>query len=179
MAHRPQHGEIEPLAPVATSEGTTRPLVTTKPIIKSSVTSDPDIGTGFGFKSWTYLKAWITTNPEKMDSEADICVDIGCSKTLGDAKWMKKKYPNVPVRPRAMGLPVKGIGKIIQVSTEYMVVPFYFQGKTDDGKEVVAHFTREVGLVDGLDAHMLVGMDVIGAEKFDIMMSTGPPHIRI
>jgi len=72
----------------------TRPLVMTKPIIKSSVTSDLDIGIGFGFKSWTYFRAWIRHQPPKNWTQRPTSASIqGVQRHSVMTNWMKKILP--------------------------------------------------------------------------------------
>ena len=51
-----------------------------------------------------------------------------------------------------------------------MLLEIYFLG-TRNGVDVRAKITREVHLVDGLKAKMLLGTDIIGPEKIDIITS--------
>ena len=136
------------------------------PIRKSTVDSRPDIGTGYGFRSWTYLRMWITPDPAKPAFEVDICGDTGCSRSLVDRKWLSDCYPQLQVRKRATPLPVRGIGKAVHLSYDYVIL----QG-THAGAAAFAFFEREVGIVEELAANMLVGMDILGPEKTDILLS--------
>ena len=49
-----------------------------------------------------------------------------------------------------------------------MLLEIYFLGKRN-GKEVRAKVTREAYLIDGLKAKILLGTDVIGPKKIDII----------
>ena len=46
-----------------------------------------------------------------------------------------------------------------------------------DKKKVLAMFTWEVHLVDNLQAKMLIGVDILGPEKIDLLLSQGVAHI--
>lgn len=54
-----------------------------------------------------------------------------------------------------------------------MLFPFYFVGTKPNGDTAIATFVREVAIVDGLDAHMLLGIDIMKPEDFDICLSSG------
>lgn len=140
--------------------------------MRSSVDSRPDIGTGFGLKTWSYLKFHITTSPDTLHQE-DICGDTGCSRTLGDRNWVKQHYPSLEIRQRATPLVVRGIGSSVHVSQEYVIMDMYFKGQDAQHRPAMASFRREVTLVDGLQANMLLGMDILGPERIDIMLSLG------
>ena len=160
--------------PPTTREPATRPPgteSTTPIVIKSKVDSRPDMGSGYGFRTWTYLKYFVTPDPNSGTQE-DACGDTGCSKSLADRQWVAKHYPQLQIRQRAQPLTVRGIGDDFHQTADYVVMPLYFKG-TKDGKPAYAFFEREIALVSGLQANMLIGMDILGPEQFDILNSKG------
>lgn len=72
---------------------------------------------------------------------------------------------------------VKGIQNNKHSSDKYVILPFKFLGTTRENNRAYAAFECEVTIVDGLDANMLLGTDIMGPEKFDISLSTGPTAI--
>lgn len=160
---------LQPAVPPVRNQNPTEPG---RPvIIKSKVDSRVDTGTGYGFRSWTYLKYFVTPDPDTGVQE-DACGDTGCSKSLADRHWIAKHYPQLQIRHRAQPLTVRGIGDDFHQTSDYVVMPLYFKG-TADGRSAYAFFEREVSLVSGLQANMLIGMDILGAEQFDILNSKG------
>lgn len=66
------------------------------PQILSDARDDVEHGTGFAFRSWTYLRLWISPDPENPEQKQDICADTGCSITMADKIWLAKFYPHRP-----------------------------------------------------------------------------------
>lgn len=64
----------------------------TIPIIKSSLDDGFDIGTGFVFKGYAYLKLHITPDLLQPENQGNICGNTGCSTTLADRTWVHKNY---------------------------------------------------------------------------------------
>ena len=71
-----------------------------------------------------------------------------------------------------MALPilVRGISSNYYSTNEYILLEIYFLG-TRNSMDVRAKITREVYLVDGLKVKMLLGTNIIGPEKIDIITS--------
>jgi hypothetical protein len=57
-------------------------------VIRSNVDSTPDRGSGFGFKTWSYLKMNIVPDINIPNQQHDICADTGCTATLVDRQWL-------------------------------------------------------------------------------------------
>src|SRR5438045_91773 len=78
----------------------------------------------------------------------------------------------------ATPLRVCGLSAVTHTSMVYILLPMYFQGTCcSDKKKVLAMFTQEVHLVDNLQAKMLIGIDILGPEKIDLLLSQGVAHI--
>ncbi|KAJ2992809.1 hypothetical protein NUW58_g2043 [Xylaria curta] len=147
------------------------PTPTKLPNVVTSTAMPTGIGSGYSFRSYGYLKFYITPNPQDPDHQDDICGDTGCSKTLGDRTWIVQNFPQIPMRKRATPVTLRGIGSNFHTTDEYVILPMYFQGKDPQGKPATALFEREVAIVEDLRAHMLLGTDILQLEKFDILMS--------
>lgn len=65
-------------------------------------------------------------------------------------------------------LQVRGIGSFQHDSDEYVTIPLYFLRKDKDGQTVYASMERELHLVDGLKANMLVENNILGPKQFSI-----------
>ncbi|GAW26153.1 putative transposon Ty3-I Gag-Pol polyprotein [Rosellinia necatrix] len=139
------------------------------PIVRSTIDSRPDIGTGFAYKSKTYLQMFIMTSQDTEHEEA-ICGDTGCTRTLADKSWALAQYPNLHIRHRATPMIIRGIAEDQHETSEYAIIEFLFKG-VQDGKPAIASFTREITLVEGLQAKMLLGVDILDAEQIDIILS--------
>ncbi|KAF7561559.1 hypothetical protein G7046_g2573 [Stylonectria norvegica] len=114
----------------------------------------------------------------KPESTEDICADTGCSVTLADEEWVAHHYLELEIRQKATPLLVRGIGSNKHSTDKYVIMDMNFVGTTLDGKPAIATFMREVMLVGELRANMLLGMDAMAPEKFDILMSRGHALIQ-
>ncbi|EAQ91761.1 hypothetical protein CHGG_03696 [Chaetomium globosum CBS 148.51] len=79
--------------------------------------------------------------------------------------------PHTVIRHRASPLMVRGIGKGVHNTLDYAIIDLNFYGTLPSGSTAIASFTREVTIVDDLRANMLLGMDCMTPEKFDILLS--------
>ena len=78
----------------------------------------------------------------------------------------------------ARALQVKGISGNQHSTSEYMITTVRIpSAEFKTSKPVEAVLTRELHIVDGLDANMLVGTNVMVLEKIDLLM--GNKKIRI
>ncbi|RYC62820.1 hypothetical protein CHU98_g3380 [Xylaria longipes] len=91
--------------------------------------------------------------------------------SLGDKHWIKDNFPNVEWRKRATPVTLRGIGASLHTTDDYVMLPMYFQGTDSTGRPAIAHFVREIALVDDLRANALIGTDILQPEEFDILMS--------
>ncbi|POS75391.1 hypothetical protein DHEL01_v206213 [Diaporthe helianthi] len=93
---------------------------------------------------------------------------------MADGEWLRQNYPSLEIRKRASPLRLRGLGTKIHESYDYVLMPLHFLGEhIDRGTPAIASFTREVSIVDNLNANMLLGMDSMGPEGFDIFNSKG------
>ena len=134
---------------------------TTSEVILSNTDSASDIGTGYGFRGWTYAKAEVTLSPTGQPETG--CLDTGAGVTLSDRDFYKRQNPNGTIRTMATPLKVRGLGTHRHESSEYAICDIHLKGEKD-GKPVTSVLRREVHLVDNLKANMLIGNDVIGSE---------------
>lgn len=128
-------------------------------IVQSKVQAS-QLGDGNGFRSWNYLEAVIQFFPSASTSTS-VCLDTGCGSTLADKDWIMSQIPRSEIKSMANPLHVRGIGAATHLSKDYIHIPFYFPGTSNDGKPVLAEIRREVHLVEGLKAKMLVGNDIL------------------
>ena len=68
-------------------------------------------------------------------------------------------------------LHVRDIGTITHFSKDFIYMSFYFPRKNDNSKPVLAEIKREVHLVKGLKAKMLIGNDILMSEGFVLNLS--------
>ncbi|KAI1820165.1 hypothetical protein F4861DRAFT_543176 [Xylaria intraflava] len=169
LSHVMGSTETQAKRPVAIFDRPKRTGVTGLPIILSSVDSRPEVGTGFSYTPRTYLHMYIMPSPVS-EKQMAVAGDTGCTRTIGDREWVLLQWPGAEVRTRAVPMIIRGIANDEHTTDEYVIVPLYFKG-IRDGTPVVASFVREVTLVRGLQARMLIGMDILDEEQIDIILS--------
>ena len=130
-------------------------------VILSNTDSASDIGTGYGFRGWTYAKTEVALSPTGQPKIG--CLDIEAGMTLSDRDFYKKQNPNDTIRTMATPLKVRGLGTHRHESSEYAICDIHLKGEKD-GKPVTSVLRREIHLVDNLKANMLIGNDIIGSE---------------
>ena len=133
-----------------------------------------DLGTGFGFRNYHFLTLFVALSAIAV--AISVCMDSGCSVTLIDRAFLLEQAPNIHIRTMASPISVRGIGSNHHSTKEYVLLEMYLPGKRN-GKDVRAKITREAHLVDGLKAKMLLGTDVIGPEKIDLITSRNEAYI--
>ncbi len=144
------------------------------PVISSDVDSRKDVGTGYGFRGWSYARTRVALS---LDSEAEFaCLDTGSGIVLIDRNFFKAQS-DAPIRKMASPISVRGLGTAKHMSDEYAIASLYFPGKDKNGDAVMAKITREVHLVDDLKANMLVGNDLLGPERVTIDVAKKSAYI--
>lgn len=139
-------------------------------IITSDVDSTKDVGSGQAFRKYRYARIKIQLSPEQ--SPAEVCADSGCSVTLIERTFLKEHLPKVELRINPAPLEVSGIGSDKHRATEYFINPLFIPGKDLSGTEALAKTApREIHVVDGLRAGMLLGSDIMTPEGIDLLIS--------
>ena len=133
-----------------------------------------DLGTGFGFRNYHFLTLFVALSAVAM--AISVCMDSGCSVTLIDRAFLREQAPDIHVRTMASPISVRGIGTNHHSTSEYVLLDMYLPGR-HNSKEVRAKITREAHIVDDLKAKMLLGTDIIGPEKIDIITSRNEAYI--
>ena len=141
----------------------------THTIIRSKV-QGLQLGDGNGFRNWSYLEAVIQFFPSATTSTS-VCLDTDCGFTLADKDWILSQVPCSEIKSMDNPLHVRGIGTATHLSKDFIHVPFYFPGMDNNGKPVLAEIRREVHLIEGLKAKMLVGNDILVPEGFILDLS--------
>ena len=113
----------------------------------------------------------------KAGCDDDVCLDTGCGVTLIDRVWLTKLLSNAILAKMASPLRVQGVGFLQHETSEYLVTPCYFPGIDKHGNKVLACVRREIHIVDGLRAKMLIGNDFIGLEGITIDVAREKAYI--
>src|SRR5450631_4183209 len=103
--------------------------------------------------------------------------DLGCSLTLANTKWISTLRPNLELCTKATLVSVRGISTKRYKSDTYVLFPFYLRGVAQDGSIKLAHFVREVYLIDDFQCNFLIGVNVLGPERIDLLVSSATLRI--
>ena len=144
-------------------------------VVKSTVNSSLDTGSGFGFRNWHYVTAGIKLSENGATEQ--VCLDTGCSLTLIDRAFLMEHLPGIKIRTMAVPINVRGIGSDKHATAEYVILPIYLPGESKEGP-ADAFFEREAHIVEGLKAKMLLGVDIMGPEGIDVSISKRKAYIN-
>ena len=97
----------------------------------------------------------------------EICLDTGTSMSAIDHGFLLERVPEAKIMKTAVPFTLRGIGKELHDSSEYVLQDIYLPGRTKDGP-AIAHITREIHIVDSLKAKAFIGMDIIFPEEMVI-----------
>ena len=137
---------------------------------KRSTASPLGIGTGFGYRGYSYATAHLRLSAD-LPTEPT-CWDTGCSASLVDRDWLLSQLPDIHVRQSAAPLRVRGIAGNTHESVDYVILDLCIPGAdSKTGEQCEAVISRELHLVNGLQANMLIGTDIMAPEKVDISLS--------
>ena len=141
------------------------------PIIKSTSSSEKEVGSGHAFRQYHYATVDIQLTPEQTEPRKG-CADSGCSVTLVDRAFLKSLLPDCKIRTMSTPITVRGLGLNLHQTAEYAIIPLYFQGLDSAGTKVLAITSpREIHIVDQLKANILISMDVMVPENIDIIVT--------
>ena len=63
-------------------------------------------------------------------------------------------------------------------SSKYVELNFYIRDKTIIDKSIIAHFRREIHVIDDLKVKILIDMNIIESETIDMMISNSTLHVE-
>ena len=139
-------------------------------VVESTSDSTKDVGTGDAFRKHRYARINIKLTPKS--ELVNVCADSGCGVTLIDKTLVDRFLPDTHIRTMARPVQVSGIGSDKHETDSYIINPLYLPGKDQDGRKVMAKTAlRELHIVNGLRAGMLIGNDIMNPECIDLLMS--------
>lgn len=133
-----------------------------------------NLETGFSFRNYHFLTLFVALDTFAV--AISICMNSGYSVTLINRAFLLKQAPGTHVRTITSPISIREIGTNHHSTNEYMLLDIYFPDKRD-GKDMRAKITREAHLIDNLKAKMLLGTDIIGPERIDIITSKNQAFI--
>lgn len=135
-----------------------------------------DLSTGFSFRNYHFLILFLALST--ISVSISICVNSGCSIILINRVFLLEQAPDIYIRTIISPISVRGIDSNHYSTKEYVLLEIFLLGKRDK-KDVCVKITREVYLIDGLKAKILLGTDIIRLEKIDIITSRSEAFIKL
>lgn len=137
-------------------------------IIKSTATTKA-VRSGYAFRVWNYVTAIVCLTLGEILLHTDVtslyCLNMGCGVILVDRAWLFEKAPTEKILKIAIPLKVRGIGATRHESDEFVSLSLYFSGIDSANRLAYAHVHRELYLVNGFKANLLVGNDILATKR--------------
>jgi hypothetical protein len=130
-------------------------------IIKSD--ASPSANRACTFRAWKYAIAKARFAEEAALEE--ICIDSGCTMSIIDHQFLKSVLPNATPTTVAT-VPIRGIGKTVQECDQHVTFTLYLPGQN-----ATAAIQCGARIVDDLKATLPIGMDILGPEQIDLVLS--------
>ena len=128
-------------------------------IVKSTTTFSKQID--YVFRFWRYVTVQInhTTN----DIAKNICVDTNCIMSFVDRSYFRRvlSYYDARIRIIVQNIQIKKIDVKLHDISKYIELNFYIVDKRQNNFKIVAHFEREIHLVDDLKINIFVDMNIL------------------
>ena len=134
----------------------------------SSTTLIIELGTKFGFRSYYFLTLFIVLSIVVIAFL--VCLDTGYLVILINRAFLLKQVLGIYIRTIASPISIRGIGSNYYTTREYVLLEIYLPSKYYS-KDVRTKLTREAYLIDGLKVKILLGTNIIGPEKINIIAS--------
>ena len=142
----------------------------TPKVIESS--SKASATPGYAFRGYHYARAQLKSSPDAAEAMPG-CLDTGAGITLLDRLQRTKHFPDSEISKMSSPIRVRGLGNTMHTTDEFVTVTTYSEGELPDGSRAVAKMTMEAHLVDDLKANMLIGNDVLTAQKIKLDPGSG------
>jgi hypothetical protein len=137
-------------------------------------TKRPSLGTGYSFHRYRYAEVQVRSSADGEDHW--ICADSGCGMSVADELWFREVFPKAHVANMPVPIRIKGIASDAHMSNLYSVIRLFVPGQSK-GEPVLVEMELELHLVQGLNCHMLVGIDILS--PYGISLDFGTSLLRI
>ena len=135
-------------------------------------TSKASATPGYAFRGYHYARTRLKSSPDAKEAMPG-CVDTGAGITLLDRLQRTKHFPDSEISKMSSPIRVRGLGNTMHTTDEFVTVTTYSEGELPDGSKAVAKMVMEAHLVDDLKANMLIGNDVLTAQKIKLDPGNG------
>ncbi|KAI0996230.1 hypothetical protein K3495_g11949, partial [Podosphaera aphanis] len=145
------------------SEETILSETTSLPTIVTSTAARSNAPPGHAFQGRRYAQLLISiASPH--NEQANVCLDTGCAMSLIDRTFLRCQHPTAKIQQMEKPVKVRGLGSSLHDASTFTEIDFYVRGKDN----VIAHFKREIHIVEKLTANALIGMDIAVPEGWII-----------
>lgn len=118
---------------------------------------------GYAFRGRRYAQLQVQiASPQ--NEQVPVCLDTGCAMSLIDRTFLKQQNPTAKTRRMKNGMKVRGLGTNLHDASGFIDLDFFIHSHDN----VVAHFNREIHVVDNLSANALIGIDIAQPEGWII-----------
>lgn len=117
-------------------------------------------GTGLAFKQYYYAVLPLLFSPDISEAK-NVYADTGCTISIADKRFIPE---GTEIKKLPKQIPIRGVGAQIHRTDEFAVLTMYFKGRDLKNQEAVAAITREIHIVDDLQANLLIGADTLTPE---------------
>ena len=114
---------------------------------------------GYSYRGYRYATVTASIG-SPINDKRTACADSGCVMSLIDRAFLREYSPTTQVHTMPTSMRVRGIGDNLHDANQYTKIDFYFP--TING--CIAHFCREIHIVDNLEANFLLGSDILHPE---------------
>ncbi|RKF60637.1 hypothetical protein OnM2_049054 [Erysiphe neolycopersici] len=104
------------------------------------------------------------------NEQISVCLDTGCTMSLIDRKLLLQHNPTAIINRTKTDKKVRGLGDSTYDASDLTEIDFYIKSKDN----IIAHFQREIHIVENLQANALIGIgiDIASAEGWIIDLDT-------
>ncbi|RKF71234.1 hypothetical protein GcC1_104013 [Golovinomyces cichoracearum] len=125
------------------------------PQVISSTAAPSNATPGYAFRGRQYAQIKLGLNSPQNETYS-VCLDTGCGMSLIDREFLRSLCPTIEIQNMKKEMKVKGLGSKLYDASQFVEVDFYLP----TSKGIIAHFRREIHIVDKLDTRILLGMDI-------------------
>ena len=143
-------------------------------LISFKVDLNKDIEIEYKFKNWKYVTINVNLS---LNSKSDFsCIDFEANITFIDEEFFQKKIKVISIKIMITSIAVKEFDITKHTTNKYVILSMYFADTKND-TFANAVITREVHLIKGLKANLLIENDILSSKMIDISNSTRSIYI--
>ena len=137
-------------------------------IIKSSLIYSNKV-TSIGFRNQYYIISKIILYPQ--GPVRDIYINIGCSITIVDQKFIEVNLLHAEIRTIASLTIIKGLGKAKYKVNQFIYTIIYLSRKTNISEPIIGEIIVDLYIVEDLKANIFLSINIISLEEIDVITS--------